>query len=182
MRHGSRESRVSACWCGALLGLLWAGACGAEDGDYGDEGEYVADVDASECSTERKWVGGDEDSPWMRPGGDCIGCHLSRGEGPVFAAAGTVHATIDEPDDCFGVQGVTVEITDADGMVFSAMTNEAGNFWFGPRAEPFAIPISAKLRYEGRERMMVAMQSTGACQSCHTPTGANQAPGRILAP
>ena len=45
-----------------------------------------------------------------------------------------------------------------------------------------ATPYSVKLLYEGRERIMGAMQTELSCNSCHTETGANGAPGRILVP
>ena len=36
--------------------------------------------------------------------------------------------------------------------------------------------------YDDRVRMMVASQTAGNCNSCHTQNGANGAPGRIMAP
>jgi hypothetical protein len=43
-------------------------------------------------------------------------------------------------------------------------------------------PYKAKVTYMGRERAMVAAQTSGDCNSCHTQNGANSAPGRILLP
>lgn len=116
----------------------------------------------------------------MHPGGDCIGCHSS-GEGPNFLIAGTVHLAIDEPADCYGVEGATVTITDVTGQSMDLVTNAAGNFYASARSG-LTMPIHASIQYEGRIRAMGVAQSTGACASCHTATGAGGAPGRIIAP
>ena len=36
--------------------------------------------------------------------------------------------------------------------------------------------------YMGRERLMIAAQTSGDCNSCHTQAGASAAPGRLLTP
>jgi len=59
-----------------------------------------------------KWIGGDRESALMRPGMSCIGCH-AEGEGPRFQIAGTVYTNLDEKDEYFGVEGLTVQVTDA---------------------------------------------------------------------
>jgi cytochrome c553 len=134
------------------------------------------------CSTDSAWLEGDEESPLMHPGGDCIGCHTREGEGPRFQIAGTVMNDLKDDTDCNGIAGVTVQITDANNQVFTMTTNPAGNFFLEPTASAVALPFKAKLSYKGRERVMMTPQSVGACASCHTTTGANGAPGRILAP
>ena len=103
-------------------------------------------------------------------------------DGPSFAAAGTVFPGPNEPDDCYGVAGVTVEIADADGALYSTETNEAGNFYLLSEEVTLALPFSVRMLYQGRERRMLSAQAIGACNSCHTETGANLAPGRILVP
>jgi len=148
---------------------------GCEDED--EEGGATPD---DLCASGLRWSGGNSESPFMRPGGDCIGCHAALGEGPTFVVAGTVHATLDEPADCYGVEGVAVTITDATGQNVELVTNEAGNF-FLDRRMALAMPVRARLAFEGRERAMV-LQTDGACATCHTPTGTSNAPGRILAP
>lgn len=125
---------------------------------------------------------GDEESPLMHPGGTCITCHAQNGEGPTFVIAGTVMAGSDDDTDCNGVDGVTVEITDANGAVTSLTTNSAGNFYLEAKDGTIAMPYTAKVKKGGKERAMTAMQSDGECGSCHTAEGANGAPGRILAP
>lgn len=131
------------------------------------------------CSAQLKWAGGDEGSPLMNPGKDCIACHTSRGEGPKLAIAGTVFGKNDDADTCVGKSGISVEITDANGKVATLTTNESGNFTLGGS---LAMPYTARVYYGGKERKMFSPQSTGACNACHTAKGANGAPGRVLIP
>lgn len=126
-----------------------------------------------------RWVGGNEGSPLMNPGLDCISCH-SQGEGPRFEAAGTVYLKLNEKNLDLGVEGATVEITDAKGKVFKAVTNKAGNFSF--RRVALSFPIKAKVLYQGKTREMYGARMTGNCASCHSQTGQNGAPGRVTVP
>jgi hypothetical protein len=161
-----------ACYA-ALLTLV----VGCTESEEDEGGGSVADA---RCATGLRWAGGDAESPLMHPGADCIGCHSSD-EGPGFVVAGTVQAAIDDPTDCYGVPGATVTITDSTGRAVSTVSNDAGNFYIAER-DPLVMPISALVELDGRQRTMTATQMTGACASCHTATGANGAPGRILAP
>lgn len=158
------------------LFLLLAASCTGEDDDDEGGGRTVA---SDLCTSGLRWAGGNEESPQMHPGRDCIGCHTSGNEGPHFTLAGTVYATLEEPDDCLGVAGVVVTITDAVDRTVTLTSNHAGNFY---TAQTLTMPIRAHLAFDGREAMMQAAQSTGACASCHTATGSAAAPGRIVAP
>jgi hypothetical protein len=64
----------------------------------------------------------------MHPGTDCIGCHGAEDEGPQFSVAGTVMGDLADPDDCHGIEGVVVQVTDAEGLVHEMVTNAPGNF------------------------------------------------------
>jgi hypothetical protein len=126
------------------------------------------------CTSNRMYNGGT--GPSMRPGAACPTCHR-------FAVAGTVYPTLHEPTNCNGINGssmaMTVVITDANGAVHTIPVNGVGNFYLrGSIARPFR----AKIISGGRERAMVLPQTNGACNSCHTALGANNAPGRIMAP
>jgi hypothetical protein len=44
------------------------------------------------------------------------------------------------------------------------------------------LPFTAKVTFQGREIVMTTPQTDGDCNSCHTETGANGAPGRIKLP
>jgi hypothetical protein len=164
--------------------LLVPSAC-SHDEDEDDEDEDVADDGAptQECISGNEWVGGNEESPRMNPGQDCLGCHSELGvEKEQVVLAGTVFGAYDERNNCYGVPGVTVQITDSTNTVFQTMSNEAGNFILSAAGGPITPPYSAKLLYEGRERKMAPMQINLSCNSCHTQSGLNGAPGRILAP
>jgi len=133
------------------------------------------------CMSGETWTGGNEESPLMRPGGDCVGCHESTGEGPRYEAAGTVFTALDEVDDCNGEPQIEVEITDSEGTVWTTTTNAAGNFWFNTDMNP-VYPITALVRNGAAERPMLTPQESGNCAVCHTTEGANGAAGRIIAP
>lgn len=132
------------------------------------------------CSSGDTWEEDDGEGEQMRPGRACITCHRMM-DGPAFTIAGTVYPTAHEPDHCDGADDsdITVVITGADGRTLELEVNSAGNFHSMQRV---ALPFSAKVVYEGRERKMGAMQMTGDCNSCHTVQGANGAPGRIMLP
>lgn len=189
-------------WPSRLLfaGLLVTtlGACkedvgrdGPEPGapiDVGDPpGGYSTKVpgsaDTTLCYTDQWWQEGDEESPNMHPGGDCIDCHQRKGEGPTYSYAGTVMGAIDDETDCRGIPGVTVELLDVDDVVFETMTtNAAGNFYTEARDVDFE-EYRVVLTYDGRTREMAGhVDATGACAQCHTTAGAEAAPGRIVAP
>jgi len=123
-----------------------------------------------------RWSYGDIGTAYMHPGGDCIDCHAGGG-GPRFTAAGSVMDAWHEPDDCFGMQGVAVEILGADGATTRLTTNETGNFY---TSDAIATPYTAKLiGADGATREMFTAQTDLDCMHCHTAAGANGAPGRI---
>jgi len=125
---------------------------------------------------------GDFDSSWMHPGLDCVGCHATS-SGPDLWIGGTVYAGDGQLDDCGGVAGVQVDVTDAHGTVTSLTSGPTGNFFLKKSDAPgFTAPYTVKLSINGAERTMSASQTEGGCNSCHTQTGANGAPGRILEP
>jgi len=185
----------SVSWCLSVVLSLGFGlglACdvgededddeGEEDDEGEDEGEDEggsAVVDAS-CRSGLRWDGGDAESPRMHPGMDCLGCHQERGEAEEYTLGGTVYEGLTEADDCYGVAGVTVELTGADGVVVTMTTNEAGNFT--REHASVAVPYTAKLIRDGREVAMQTPQTILSCNVCHAQTGLNMAPGRILAP
>jgi hypothetical protein len=134
---------------------------------------------APTCTSNAFWTGGNHESPLMHPGVACIACHATNFEAPPFTAAGTVYPTGHEPDNCNGAKAVTVVLTDAHGAVYQLSANAAGSF---STNAPLAFPIQAKVVANGRERAMSAAVMTGDCNSCHTQSGANQAPGRVVVP
>lgn len=135
------------------------------------------------CSSGTYYRGGE--STAMTPGQACISCHATTGgEAPFYTMAGTVYPTAHEPSDCNGASraafaGAEVVITGADGAVVTLTPNSVGNFY---SAQYVARPYTAVVRYDGRERAMVAAQMNGDCNVCHTESGAEMAPGRVMLP
>ena len=112
----------------------------------------------------------------MEPGGNCITCHGDEGEGPRYTIAGTVMGATNDDDRCVGVDGITVEITGADGKITSLTTNSVGNFFYSGSV---ATPYTAKIVTTNGERAMSTPQTDLNCANCHTAEGASGAPGRI---
>jgi hypothetical protein len=131
------------------------------------------------CTSNQRWTKGNDESQLMRPGGACITCHAQRG-GPAFTIGGTVYPSAHEPNDCNGVSGgVTVVVTDSVGRVLNLNINAAGNFH---SEQAIAPPFHVKVKSANRERAMSGSLTAGDCNSCHTATGVNGAPGRIMGP
>lgn len=142
-----------------------------------------AGADADACVTGQWWAQRDRESELMHPGGDCTSCHSSRREGPQFTIAGTVMADYAEAEDCRGVDGPVVEIYGADGTLLQELTtNSVGNFFSQVAIPADQLPYTARVIYDGRVRRMLSPQTSGQCNSCHTSTGLNSAPGRIVLP
>lgn len=134
------------------------------------------------CTTGRFWTDGDLGSPGMHPGLSCIACHERSLGAPPFAIAGTVYASAREPDECAGTsEPVQVEVTDATGKVFVLPVRSNGNF-YKLAVEPVAMPLRARVVAGGRARTMGGARESGDCNGCHTQSGAEGAPGRIVLP
>jgi hypothetical protein len=108
----------------------------------------------------------------MLPGAECTGCHR-------FRTAGTVFPTAHEPTGCYGASGATVLIIDSSGQMFTFTTNAAGNFYSSASPTP---PLKIAVMAGGKMRQMITMAPRSNCNSCHTQSGANAAPGRIMLP
>lgn len=125
----------------------------------------------------------------MKPGSACVKCHNSDIEAPNLTLGGTAYGTAHEPNDCNAqavsgpaINTAVVEITDNNGAVIALKVNSVGNFYRKSELGAVAMPYTAKIKYNGLERVMVAAQTSGDCNSCHTQTGTQKAPGRILLP
>ena len=154
------------------------GSCGSAAGDAGTVSDpYNTPV---VCTSQSTWTRGNRGSALMHPGDACISCH-SAGDGPGFSLAGTLYPTAHEPADCNGssAAGATIVVTDANGTAHTLTPNAAGNFYLSTAIKQ---PYSAKLVYQGRTRVMATKQTDGDCNSCHTESGTNGAPGRLMLP
>jgi hypothetical protein len=151
-----------------------------------DAGTVVQDpvfAAAPNCTSGRYWTSGNQGSSQMYPGQACIACH-ARGEGPTFAVAGTVYPSGHEYDDCFGsgAAGAVVMVTDKNGNSQSFTVNSAGNFSGNAGTGWPVFPITATVTFQGKTRAMSTAVPSGDCNSCHTQSGASNAPGRIALP
>jgi mono/diheme cytochrome c family protein len=155
-------------------------SCGHDEDE--DEVGSSAVVPVEECASALKWTGGNAESPLMHPGGDCIACHAKEGDGPNYEVAGTVYQALAESTDCYGLEGITVELTDAEGTVHTMTTNASGNFFAKSGKSSIVMPYTARLVMGDKEAKMVTPQSIANCAECHTAKGAAGASGRIVWP
>jgi hypothetical protein len=149
-------------------------------GDAGADGG--ADAGPLTCTSGKTWTKGDDGSELMHPGAACNACHQVQG-GPNLRVAGTVYPTLHEPNDCNGAATpppIVVTVTDSKNRTFDMPVNAAGNFLRDKGG--LKPPYRAKVTSGGKTRAMVGTVTSGDCNSCHTPTGLNGAPGRIQAP
>jgi hypothetical protein len=186
--------------------LCTAGACRAEPEAREAELESalrsnrapkVMAVDTDTCDAGLRWVGGNEGSAEMHPGSDCVGCHRETGARPLMFG-GTVYAkptqnmyksnAMDPLEGCFGLEGITVQVTDGNGREYVTVTNRAGNFYVEGRESDLVPPYSAKITFSTQEQEQlpffngpiertvdheVQMYTTpfyGGCARCHTAT------------
>ncbi len=162
--------------------------CPTADGVSADVPQDVAAIDpgtwAPTCTSGKHWTGGtdvaDSQKAQMFPGQNCISCHQSNGDAAVFPVMGTVMGAYHDEDNCYGVAGITVEITDHAGTVFTMATNATGNFLLGQGA--VVTPFKVRVVNGAADRKMTLEQSDTNCMDCHTVAGLNGAPGRVLAP
>ena len=135
-------------------------------------------IGTSPEDAEREALPDDEDGdPEHRPGQPCLLCH-------DFAIAGTVYYRASDP---VGFENAEVDIEDAAGHRFVALTNSAGNFMIEVRGDLTApeqrsrgllelpwqpvFPLSIAVRGDGVERTMESLAwREGSCAGCHGPT------------
>jgi hypothetical protein len=166
-RHGGSErGRRAILAAASAASTLLLGGC-----------YDVSYVSSEVCADGLKWTGGDSGSPNMHPGVACINCHADN-DGPTFKLAGTVFSA-NGPDDCLGAKDASIVVTGADGKSIKMSANEAGNFY---TELDVVLPYRAMIVSGDKTKSMVGLQATGDCNSCHTETGANGAPGRITLP
>jgi hypothetical protein len=169
---------------GSGSGSSGSGSSGGQsDGGSGPDAGYNT---PTVCSSGKTWTGGDTGNAEMHPGVACDTCHKVLGSATTFPfdIAGTVYPTAHEPNDCDGLAGAQVVVTDAKGTDHTLAVNAAGNFYNLDYVLIGAIPTpyTAKVVLNGKTREMITPQTNGDCNSCHTEQGDQAAPGRIMAP
>jgi hypothetical protein len=173
----SAEIAAMQAW---ISGGYPPGSCGDDAGALPPDPLNAAPT----CTSNTTWNGGTDGSSSMEPGQACISCHTrGGGEAPTFAIAGTLYPTGHEPNNCNGANGASgakVVVSGSGGTSITLTPNSAGNFY---SSMFLSAPYTAKVvTGSGIERVMVSPLSTGDCNSCHSQTGANGAPGRITMP
>lgn len=125
--------------------------------------------------------------PLMLPGENCLECHggtLLAGEPPTvpdprvappWTVAGTVFSAPDAPASG-GLEGALVQLTDADGIELTLVTNRAGNFY---TTAPLRFPLQASVEHLGVSAGMERDVPYGGCNSCHRLPPRQLAPGRV---
>ena len=179
-RATATEIQTVNSWIAA--GYPTGTACNTGAGGGGGTGAPDPLGVAARCTSGTTWTGGNNGSAVMNPGLACVNCHRNQEEAPLFTIAGTLYPTGHEPNLCNGVNGTTgarVVIVDASNQTLTLTPNAAGNFTYTGTVR---TPYTAKVTYQGRERIMPVAQTNGDCNSCHTQNGTSGAPGRITLP
>jgi hypothetical protein len=161
------------------------GSSGAGSSDGGApvslDGFVAPAPDGGNCIVGQSGVLGLVPAATMAPGTACIACHTATNAG-VLHIAGTVYNDYHEADLCLGVTDVKVQIADAQGTLHMLDVNSSGNFVANGLTDNFPSPWSVAVVRGSLSRPMVGKVMSGDCNSCHTATGAQAAPGRIIAP
>jgi hypothetical protein len=140
----------------ATLAFLWvaiAASCGDPVRDDG-----IAALGPEAAGVRR--------GPVHRPGQPCLLCHSDGSEAAPFAVAGTVFV---DANSTKPVDGAAVYLIDSDGVVFTASTNCAGNFFVRPDEFSPHYPIWITMRAGQVQREMESpVFREGSCAACHT--------------
>jgi hypothetical protein len=158
-------------------------AAEAPQADAADMATDAGEVDGAlptSCSMPMFSFNPDQPGPQMNPGRACNACHAVLNV-QIFAVAGTLFATLHEPDDCRGDSGgmFKVIVTDNSGLDTVLEVNATGNFM---SATAINGPYTARVERGTVVRKMLTAQTNGDCNACHDQVGEYGAPGRILAP
>jgi len=105
-------------------------------------------------------------------GQNCLNCHN-------FASAGTVFSTLDANDNTVGATGYRIKLST--GNVFNAAIGKGNSYALSfPTSNYTAEVMDANGNIVNSSAALSHDSSRRACNSCHTATGNNGAPGRIL--
>ncbi len=172
---------VSAAEQSAFAAWVTAGMPAGSCSSLPDAGTVAVDpafAGPPVCTSGQTYTGSEGST--MRPGEACVACHQARG-GPGFNIGGTVYPTGHEPNDCVAssASGAVVTVTDSKGVTASFTANSTGNFSGNANV---TFPITAVVTFNGKSRAMTTGVPSGDCNSCHTESGTNSAPGRIALP
>jgi hypothetical protein len=168
------------------------GACG--DADAGAPDPIFSAPPG--CDSNKTWTPppGLDGSSSMYPGYACIDCHKNpippyTDNGPnlliggtVFVSGHTTDACLPTPQQSTDLTQAKVVIVDAASVSHTLSVNSNGNFYRKTSSGTWPFPYTAKVTFQGLERVMTHSQTSGDCNTCHTTAGTNGAPGRIALP
>lgn len=172
-----------AGWVSALLccgpGSEPAGPRPRQDAGPPDGPVVVTELPASDGGACDEWSLAQFASSLMLPGQPCVQCHeMARGGARIITVGGTVFGDVHQLDDCKGVEGVEVVVTDSLGVTRRLATNVSGNFF---TRSTLVAPFTVYVTDGTYERHMEGPAEHGDCNLCHSAEGAELAPGRIVA-
>lgn len=174
--------------------ILFVG-CGGTPASLGRG--YSAGTTTETCTSGQTWTGGTNESEVMNPGFACRSCHLGNNfqnqnpggvaeKGKAYFFMGTAYGSVKQADLCAAADvpsGAVVEILDMNDAVQATLTiNAAGNFYSKSTSAGFTLPYKARVKANGKTNAMGSAQMDGDCNTCHTATGLNGAPGRVFFP
>ncbi len=144
----------------------------------GDDNEYGENSYENEFGEENEGIGG-----LHYQGKDCSSCH-SAGNEYIFNIGGTIFRKKDAGDESVAdaAEGYTVElITRSCKSIVARKGSGSGNFFMRYELSEDFIPfvLDPNGKRVNRASAVHAPDRT-ACNSCHTQTGKNGAPGRIV--
>jgi hypothetical protein len=116
--------------------------------------------------------------PEHRPGQPCLLCHDGAVGNPNrFSVAGTVYLNA---TDLVPAVNATVILTGADGKVFKANTNKAGNFYVNPSQFTPINPMKVEVDYSNYKAVMQShVGRDGSCAGCHFDPVSSSSPGHV---
>lgn len=141
-------------------------------------------------------IGDEHGGETMAPGWACLSCHLGQdfmGQNPGGGLSqgeirnqfmGTVFAAPHEKDLCMPALPMTgtVEILDSAGTVRATLPFGASGNFRGDAVGAMPSPYRARVVTANGTRAMGTEQTSGDCNTCHTVSGRELAPGRIYLP
>jgi hypothetical protein len=121
---------------------------------------------------------GTRNGPLHRPGQPCLLCHDGAfTDARGFSVAGTIYLTQDSNQPA---TGAIVEMTDKNGSVHSARTNEAGNFYVTPEEWTPTYPLHVTVTSGGTKAVMqTRIGRDGSCAGCHVDPVGPGSPGHV---
>ncbi|HLM76741.1 MAG TPA: hypothetical protein VK459_28770 [Polyangiaceae bacterium] len=132
------------------------------------------------------------ESEFHRPGQPCVLCHsVYEGADPEITVGGTIFAS---PSKIAGelpvaVEGAEVTLIDAEGVVKTATTNCAGNFFLTKEQWNPSFPLQVEVRYpapgaQEQQKPAPSMASRisrdGSCAGCHYGPPNQGSPGFVF--